>query len=98
MRESDKEFYTRKHDEACARDDYQLADYYSAQLKEHDMTRRQFLLFDFKDEMRKIHNDWCLANDLEQAQIKPRSVEDDIDAEQKLTDRVYFATIGAKDE
>ena len=44
MRESDKEFYTRKHDEACARDDYQLADYYSAQLKENDMTRRQFLL------------------------------------------------------
>lgn len=38
MRESDKEFYTRKHDEACARDDYQLADYYSAQLKEQDMT------------------------------------------------------------
>lgn len=68
-------------------------------IEEYDMkTRRQFLLFDFKEEMRKIHNDWCLANDLEQAQIKPRSVEDDIEAEQKLTDRVYFATLGAKDD
>ena len=43
MRESDKEFYTRKHDEACARDDYQLADYYSAQLKEHDMSRTKII-------------------------------------------------------
>lgn len=62
------------------------------------MTRRQFMLFDFKDEVRKIHNDWCLDNDIPQAQIKPRSVEDDIEAEQKLTDRVYFATVGAKHE
>lgn len=62
------------------------------------MNRRQFLLFDFKDEMRKIHNDWCLANDLEQAQIKPRTVEDDIEEEQAITDRIYFATIGAKDD
>lgn len=61
-------------------------------------TRRQFLLFDIKEEARKIHNDWCLANGLEQAQIKPRSVEDDIEAEQKLTDRVYFATLGAKND
>ena len=59
-------------------------------------TRRQFLLFDFKDEMRKIHNDWCLANDVPDAQIRPHAVEDDIEAEQKLTDRVYFATLGAE--
>ena len=34
MKESTKEFYTRKHDEACARNAYQLAGYYLAQLKE----------------------------------------------------------------
>ena len=46
-------------------------------------TRRQFLLFDFKDEMRKIHNDWCLANDVPDAQIRPHAVEDDIEADSR---------------
>lgn len=32
MKESDQDFYTRKHDEACACDNHELAGYYSAQL------------------------------------------------------------------
>jgi len=32
MKESDQDFYTRKHDEACACNDHKLANYYSAQL------------------------------------------------------------------
>ena len=32
MKESDQDFYTRKHDEACACDNHKLAGYYSAQL------------------------------------------------------------------
>jgi len=32
MKESDRDFYTRKHDEACACDNHELAGYYSAQL------------------------------------------------------------------
>lgn len=57
------------------------------------VTHPQLPLFDLKDEFRKIHNDWCLANNVPEAQIKPESVEDVIEAEQSLTDRVYFATM-----
>ena len=57
------------------------------------ITHPHIPLFDLKDEFRKIHNDWCLANNVPEAQIKPESVEDVIEAEQSLTDRVYFATI-----
>lgn len=32
MKESNRDFYTRKHDEACACDNHELARYYSAQL------------------------------------------------------------------
>ena len=57
------------------------------------VTKPQTPLFDLKDEFRKIHNDWCLANDVPEAQIKPESGEDIIEAEQRITDRVYFATM-----
>ena len=40
MKESDQDFYTRKHDEACACNNHELANYYSAQL-EH--SRGQYL-------------------------------------------------------